>query len=211
MNFSDEVILEATIENGFAKVAAGDWLMGQAQPAASLGVTVVKGLRGLFVPDRTLVRAVSSEGEAWCAAADAPFITRLDALPDQSLKLVSAKLLVAPRTARVGAKSVKLVPFSFNRAMPVTEFRLGWAVAATRSRVMRRVLEEGETMNVRPEAVVAWIGPEPTGFCPRLSFWDILLPRPPTRLSFTFHGPSVVWFEGSSRPVERRRGNRRVA
>lgn len=204
--------MEAMIENGFAKVAAGDWLMGQAQPAASLGLTLVKGLKGLFVPDRAALRVVSTSGEAWCAAADAPFLTRLDALPDQSLKLVSAKLLVAPQAARVGARAIKLIPFSFNRAMSVTEFRLGWAVAATCSRVRRQTLGEGDTLNVRPEAVVAWIGADPTGFCPRLSFWDILLPRPPQGLSLSFHGPSVVWFEGSSRPVERRRcGSRRVA
>ena len=196
---------EATIENGCARVAGGEWLMGRAQPAASLGSASMRGLKGLVVPDRAAVRVVTASGACWCAAQDRPFLTRLDALPDEPLALVSGKLLVAPKAARAGARSVKLVPFSFSRATPVTEFRMGWAVAATRSRVTRAALEDGETLSVRPEAVVAWTGKDPTGFCPRLSVLDLILPRGPRNLCFTFHGPSVVWFEGS---LERQRAPR---
>ena len=186
------------IENGAAKVAAGAWLMPPAQPAACLGAATVRGQKGLFVRDRALVCAVSTTGDAWCAAADRPFLTHLPALPDEPLHLVSAKLLVAPASARAGAHALKLVPLSFRRATVVTDFRLGWAVAATRSRVTRVAVEEGATLTVRPDALVAWIGPDPTGFCPKLSVLDILLPRGPRNLAFSFHGPATVWFEGAA-------------
>lgn len=147
--------MEAVIENGFAKVAAGDWLMGRAQPVACGGRATVGGLKGFLVPDRGYVRTVTLDAEAYCASADAPFLSRLDALPDEPLKLVSAKLLVAPRAARTGAKSVRLVPMSLSKSLVVTEFQKGWAVAATRSRVTRVAVEEGATLTVRPEAVVS--------------------------------------------------------
>jgi len=193
---------EATIENGAAKVPAGKWLTGRFQPTASLGPSVVRSLRGFVVPDRALVRSVETTRDAWCSASDRPFLTRLAALPDESLCLVSAKLLVAPLESRTGARSLKLVPFSFSRATPVTEFRFGWAVAATAGRVTRVAVGEGDTLTVRPEALVAWIGKAPTGFCPKLSVLDILLPRGPKNLSYSFHGPCVVWFEGG-RKVEK--------
>ena len=202
--------MEALIENGFAKVAAGDWLMGQAQPVACEGRPSIGGMKGFFVPDRGFVRAVTLDAEAYCASADAPFLTRLDALPDKPLKLASAKLLVAPRAARTGARSVRLVPMSLSRSLVVTEFLKGWVVAATRGRVTRVALEGGATLTVRPEAVVGWIGSDPSGFCPKLSVLDMILPRPPKNLAFSFHGPVTVWFEGSSeeglvRPVRRGR------
>ena len=196
---------EAMIENGAARIAAGKWLMGLAQPAACRGVSLQRVQKGFFVRDRAAVRVVETSGEAWCAAADRPFLTHLTALPDEPLHLVSAKLLVAPQTAKVGARAVKLVPMSFRRATVVTDFKLGWAVAATKSRVTRVSLADGDTLTVRPEALVAWIGKDPTGFCPRLTVLDILLPRGPKNLAYTFHGPATVWFEGSEnrnlRPV----------
>ena len=204
--------MEAVIENGFAKVGAGDWLMGRAQPVACGGRAVVGGLKGLFVPDRGYVRAVTLDAEAYCASADAPFLSRLDALPDVPLMLTSEKLLAAPRAARTGARSVRLVPMSLSKSLVVTEFRKGWAVAATRSRVTRVALEDGATLTVRPEAVVGWIGNDPSGFCPRLSVFDMILPRMPRNLAFTFHGPATVWFEGSSPDgfAPRRRRERRM-
>ena len=47
---------------------------------------------------------------------------------------------------------------------------------------------------------MAWTGKKPTGFCPKLSIWDILLPRGPRDLLFTFYGPGIVWVEGSFDP-----------
>ena len=196
--------MEVKVDSGWAKAEAGDWLTGRAQPAAFTGKVTVKSLRGFIVPDRALVRAVTSDGEIYCSASDAPFLTRLDALPDEPLNLVSEKLLIAPLSARAGAKAVKLIPFSLQRATPVTEFRGGWAMAATKSRVARVALEDGGTLTVRPESVVAWIGKAPTGFCPKLSVWDVILPRAPKNLAFTFHGPATVWFEGGSVPPTRR-------
>ena len=200
--------MEATIESGFATVAAGDWLMGLSQPVAFADRAEVKGLRGFLVPDRAAVRTVRLSGEGRCASSDAPFLTRLDALPDEPLKLMSSRLLVAPLGARTGARSIRPVPMSLSRAFAVTEFRSGWAVAATRGRVTRVALEDGGTLTVRPEAVVAWIGRDPSGFCPRLSVLDIILPRSPRNLAFTFHGPATVWFEGSSAEGARTRAGR---
>lgn len=204
--------MEAVIESGFANVGAGDWLMGRSQPVAFEGRAAIRGLRGFLVPDRADVRSVTLSAPARCACADAPFLARLDALPDVSLCLVSSKLLVAPFASRVGARSVRLVPLSLSRSVTVTEFRKGWAVAATRGRVVRVALEDGGTLVVRPEAVVAWTGRDPSGFCPKLSFLDMILPRVPRNLAFTFHGPATVWFEGSSAEgfVPRRRRGRRV-
>ena len=192
---------EALIENGAAKVPAGTWLCGRAQPAASLGAAVVKGLRGFVVPDRAFVRTAEVAEAAWFASADAPFLTRLPALPDEPLRVVSSKVLVAPAKSRTGAKSLKLIPMSFKRATPVTAFNFGWVVSATRSRVARVALEDGQTLTVRPESLVAWIGKDPTGTCPKLSLLDVILPRGPKGLSYSFHGPGVVWFEGASEGV----------
>lgn len=194
-------MVEALIENGAAKVPAGKWLMSRLQPAAFFGSALVRSLRGLFVPDRATVLSVETTGEAWCADSERPFLTRLAALPDKTLSLVSSKLLVAPFASRTGARSLRVVPMSFRRALAITEFRFGWAVAATCGRVAKAVVEDGMTLSVRPEALVAWIGPNPTGFCPKLSVWDMLLPRGPKNLALSFHGPAVVWFEGAMRPA----------
>ena len=69
---------------------------------------------------------------------------------------------------------------------------------ATAGRTARVALADEETLSARPEAVVAWTGKRPTGFCPKLSIWDILLPRGPRDLLFTFYGPGIVWIEGSN-------------
>ena len=194
---------EARVENGCATTEAGDWLVGRCQPVACLGSFRLKSLRGFIVPDRACVFAVTSDGPLHCASADRPFLTRLDALPDETLALVSDRLLLAPPSARTGAHNVKLVPMSFRRVTPVTEFRRGWVIAATRSRVTRRAVGEGETLMVRPEALVAWVGRDPTGFCPKLGLWDLLLPRGPKNLAYDFHGPCTVWFEGAAEPSAR--------
>jgi len=185
--------------------------VGQAQPVACLGSFAVQGLRGFIVPDRSWVRkfVVAAQPEsapcAWFAKADAPFLTRIDVLPDESLHLVSSKLLIAPFSSRVKARNVKLVPMSFRRATVVTEFRFGWVVAATASRVTRVVVDDGQTLTVRPESVVAWSGKDPTGFCPKLSLLDLILPKGPKNLAYTFHGPCVVWFEGGKEIVKFRK------
>ena len=196
---------EAVIENGTARIEAGTWLVGRAQPAAFFSTVKLSGLKGFIVPDRSAVKVAATTSTAWCADAEKPFLVRLSALPDESLNVVSAKLLVAPAVARVGARNLKLVPFSFLGTTSVTQLRQGWAVLATRSRVTRIALDEGETLTVRPESLVAWVGKEPTGFCPRLTLLDMLLPRGPRNLAYSFHGPAVVWFEGSVEQSLRRR------
>ena len=188
---------EVEIANGCAKAPKGEWLVAACQPVACAGDCRVSGLRGLIVPDRPYLRRAVASGDVWCASSVNPFLTRLDAPPDEPVSVVSGKVLIAPQSARTGARGVKLVPMSFRRRTTVTDFRSGWAVTATRGRVTRVALEEDETLSVRPDAVVAWNGRDPTGFCRRLGVMDILLPRGPRDLVFRFHGPSVVWFEGS--------------
>ena len=81
-----------------------------------------------------------------------------------------------------------------------------WVVMATASRTARMAVADGDTLSVRPEAVVAWTGPRPSGFCPKLGIWDVLLPRGPKDLLFTFHGPCIVWIEGALGPAKRFNG-----
>ena len=47
-------------------------------------------------------------------------------------------------------------------------------------------------------AMVTRLGPSPTGFVRRLGIWDILLPRTPRDLLLHFHGPCLVWVEGTA-------------
>ncbi len=196
------------LEHGMAKVAAGVYLAAVAQPAAHFGTARLAGLRGLVVPDRAALRRVETAGDAYFASAEAPFLTFLSLPSDAPLSVVAAKLLVTPLASRVRGRSLKLIPLSFARATPVTELRTGWAVLATRSRTARVALADGETLTVRPDALVAWLGRPPTGFCPKLRIWDVLLPRAPRNLSFSFHGPATVWFEGAAQPPRRPHGLR---
>ncbi len=169
--------------------------------------------------DQKPEEAAHGAPRAWCASATAPFLTRIDC--GVPVSAVSDKVLVAPAAARSGARLVKVVPLSFARALRVTKFASpadhpatgksdhpttrppdhptdsAWVVMATRSRTTRIALADGESLGVRPEAAVAWTGERPTGFCPRLSLLDVLLPRGPRELLLHFHGPSIVWLEGS--------------
>ena len=132
---------------------------------------------------------------AWCSASACPFLTRIDC--GAPVTAVSDKVLVAPAEARSGARLLRVVPMSFARAIRTTEFSSEWVVMATRSRTARVALADGESLGVRPDAAVAWTGARPTGFCPRLRLLDVLLPRGPRDLLLHFHGPAIVWIEGS--------------
>lgn len=189
------------IEGGFAEVGTGLWLMGDSQPAAFSGKAVRRRRTGWRVRDRARLDLVETTGVAKCADASRPFLTHIPcAAPVFAL---SGKVLVAPAAARKDARFVKAVPMSARGALCVTEFGSEWIVMATASRTARVALAEDETFSARPEAVVAWTGKPPTGFCPRLSVWDVLLPRGPRDLLFTFYGPGIVWIEGSSRLASR--------
>jgi len=205
MSEKPETISLPVIENGLARVGAGEWLASPAQPVAATGAATICGQKGFVVPDRNSLSVVRTADTAWFGSAERPFLTLLTALPDVDLCATSDKVLLAPLPTRVGAKSFKLVPMSLRFARPVTSFRFGWIVLATRSRVTRTVLADGETLNVRPEALVAWMGNDPTGSCPKLSVLDLLLPRGPKNLTYSFHGPATVWFEGGCNPIRRRR------
>ena len=208
---------QVAIEGGFAEVAAGAWLMGRGQPAAFFGRAVRRRRAGWRVRDRSALDLVETTAAAKCADASRPFLTHIPCAAP--VFAVSGKVLVAPAAARKDAHLVKVVPMSAKRALCVTEFaqfdaeqppnhpttqppnQSAWVVMATAGRTCRMPLEDGQTLSVRPEAVVAWTGKMPTGFCPKLSIWDVILPRGPRDLLFTFYGPGVVWAEGSNYPT----------
>jgi len=184
-----------TIENGFAKVGAGAWLTGRAQPVAYSGRAIRRRRKGWLLRDRSWLELVETSGSARCASAVRPFVTHIPCAAP--ISAVSAKVLVAPSGARTGAQLVKTIPMSLARSLCVTEFGSEWVVMATRGRTARIQVPEGETLSVRPDAVVAWSGAKPTGFCPKLGVLDMLLPRGPRELMLTFYGPSLVWVEGA--------------
>lgn len=195
--------MEAEIENGFAKVGDGEWIAAAGAPAAFKGELSalpprrpggVSFWRGILHPDKRRLAFLSLRGTMWCAAKARPFLTRIDL--GERVSVLTEKLLLAPLSARRGAQLVRVIPFSFRGAFCTTALETGWALAATASRTARAVLEEGETLTVRPEAAVAWTGGAPTGFCPRLRARDLFLPRAPKCLALHFHGPAIVWFEG---------------
>ena len=196
--------MEGTVEiaNGFAEVGAGRWLMGRGQPAAFFGRAVRLRRKGWCVRDRSRLDLVETTASAKCADSMRPFLTHIPCAAP--ISAVSSKVLVAPESARKDAQTVKAVPLSARSALCATIFdqpegdggASAWVVMATAGRTARVQLSDGDTLSVRPEAVVAWTGKRPTGFCPKLSIWDILLPRGPRDLLFTFYGPGVVWVEG---------------
>ena len=189
------MINEVTIENGFAEVGRGAWLMGRAQPVAFFGNAVIRHLKGLVVRDRSALLFVETTDKAKCADSAKPFLTHIPCV--EKISAVSSKVLVAPAAARTGAENIKVIPLSFSRSIGVTKFSEGWVVTATAGRTNRIHVEDGETLSIRPEAVVAWTGNNPTAFVKKLSVLDILLPRGPRNMLLHFHGPCVVWSEGS--------------
>ena len=193
--------LAAKIEGGFAEVAAGSWLMGRGQPAAFFGRAVRRRRRGWRVRDRGRLELFETDAAAKCADSTRPFLTHIPCAAP--VFAVSGKVLVAPAEARRDAHLVKVVPMSAKNALCVTEFGGEWVVMATAGRTARIALEDGQTLSARPEAVVAWTGRRPTGFCPKLSIWNVLLPRIPDDLLLTFYGPGIVWIEGADPQTSR--------
>ena len=188
--------VSVAIEGGFAEVGAGRWLMGRGQPAAFFGEAVRRPRRGWCVRDRSRLALVETTAASKCADSSRPFLTHIPCAAP--VFAVSDKVLVAPAEARKDAQFVKVVPLSPRSSICVTEFGGEWVVMATAGRTARIPLQEGETLSARPDAVAAWTTKRPTGFCPRLSIWDVLLPRGSRDLLLTFYGPGVVWIEGSS-------------
>ena len=206
------------IEGGFAEIGAGSWLLGRGQPAAFSGSLRRLPRRGWRVRDRSHLDLVETTGVSKCASSTTPFLTHIPCAAPVSA--VSWKVLVAPAVARSGSENVKAIPMSARSSLCVTLFsqpddrrepqdepsnhqtikpsnQSAWVVMATAGRTARISLKEGDTVSVRPEAAVAWTTKMPTGFCPKLSIWDILLPRGSRDLLFTFYGPGIVWIEGS--------------
>ncbi len=183
------------IENGFATVGAGTWLVRRGQPAVSYSPLSVRGLKGFIVPDRRMVQEVRTEKTMWLGLAGQPFLTYLTCT--DKMTVVSSKLLVTPFAARQGARMHRVIPMSFRHAFPTTRIGSDWVVMATRSRVMRIALAEDEVVSVRLESAVAWTGKDPTGFCPKLRMRNLLFPnRGQVALSLNFYGPQVIWVEG---------------
>jgi len=187
---------EPLLENGFAKLGAGLWLVGASQPTAVLGNCLPKALKGWLVPDRSKLHLVDVTGQACCGMARRPFLTHIPCAAP--LTALSDRVLVAPAAARKGGRVLRIIPFSFRNALCVTLFTEEWVVLATSSRTARFSLKEGELLSVRAESAVAWTTRNPTGFVSRLNLRDILIPRSRERnLKLHFYGPGVVWLEGS--------------
>ena len=184
-----------TIAGGFAETDAGSWLTGRGQPVAYFGEAVRRRRKGWLLRDRAALELIETSGQARFAAAERPFLTHIPCAAPVSA--VSSKVLLAPAAARTGSETVRVVPMSIRSAFGVTVFGSGWVVMATQSRTARVNVEEGDTLSVRPEAVVAWTGNRPTAFVRRIGILDILLPRPPRDLMLHFHGPCTVWLEGA--------------
>ena len=186
---------EPKIENGFAVVEAGSWIVGRGQPSAAIGRFSVNSLKGFIVPDRRDILVLQNEGESYLSSANRPFLTHLISV--EKLAVVSSKVLVAPFTARSGANLLKIIPLSFREAMAVTRLAAGWVVAATRSRLRRIVLKDGEVLCVKREAAVAWTGKDPVGVAGRVGLRDMFVPKRKVSLALDFYGPQTVWVEGS--------------
>ena len=190
------------IEGGFAEVEAGEWLVGYGQPAALSGAFRRLRRKGWFVRDRAAIDRVRIGGRAYLSSAAAPFLTHIPCA--DKISAVSAKVLVAPVEARVSAEVLKPIPMSIGGSFATTLFARDWVVMATRSRTTRIAVEDGETLSVRPDSVVAWTGNRPTGFCAKLGLMDLFLPVAPRELFLNFHGPCVVWVEGANAVSHRR-------
>jgi hypothetical protein len=70
-------------------------------------------------------------------------------------------------------------------------------VTATKSRLRRIVLKEGEVLCARRESAVAWTGRDPVGVAGRVRLRDLLMPKRKVSLALDFYGPQIVWVEGS--------------
>jgi hypothetical protein len=187
---------EPKIENGFAVVEAGSWLVGQGQPSATLGKTSINSLKGFIVPDRRELFVMQNEGESYLSSSDRPFLTHIPSV--ENLTVISSKVLVAPFEARIDAKLLKIIPFSFREAIAVTRLAVGWAVTATKSRLKRIVLKEGDILCVKRESAVAWTGKDPVGVAGRVKLRDMFIPKRKVSLQLDFYGPQIVWVEGSN-------------
>ena len=131
------------------------------------------------------------------ALGDKPFLTPVTIPLDEEVTVVTDKFLVAPKAAVKKRRVQRVIPFSFRNALRVTVLTAPWAVLATRSRVRRLVLKEGEVATIAVQAAVAWSGKPPTGFLPRLRLRDLFIPNTKPRLCLNFYGPAVVWHEGA--------------
>lgn len=188
---------EPLIENGFAVLGAGTWLVGQSQPSAVREKFSIGGLKGFIVPDRRMLSVLQNEAEASLAYSARPFLTHI--VSTDSLTMVSSKILVAPFSARKAAKLLRPIPLSLRQSFAVTSFAPGgWAVAATSSRIKRHVLKEGELLCVRCESAVAWTGRDPVGVAGRIKLRDLIIPKRNPSLALDFYGPQIVWTEGSN-------------
>ena len=183
------------IEGGFAEVGAGEWLVGRGQPAALFGEFRRLRRKGWFLRDRAALERVRFGGRAYLSSVAAPFLTHIPCA--DKISAVSAKVLVAPVEARASSEVLKPIPMSIGGSFATTAFLQDWVVMATRSRTARIAVEDGETLSVRPDSVVAWTGNRPTGFCARLGLIDLFLPVSPRELLLNFHGPCIVWVEGA--------------
>jgi uncharacterized protein (AIM24 family) len=161
-------------------------------------------LTRLFDADRFMLRHGVMKGTLWLGLQDCPFVTALPA-DNRTVTVRSEFLLFAERSRRLAGKRLHLVPGSVRNIFALTELDTAAAGApafvCTASPLHEAQLEEGETLHLSPNALVAWGGcPKPAAFCAKLRLRDLFLPRLPDTLSLDFKGPGWVLFQGNIRP-----------
>lgn len=203
---------EPCLKDGVLRIGSGRWLTRPGQPIAvrNQGVAMeapggtaplLRRMRMAFQPDHArLCVAVVSE-EAWFADAKTPFVSALS-VGNMPLNVVTSKLLLAPEQMRESGFLTRIVPLEPRRSLCMTRLKRGWAVTATAARVTRIPVAAGESLDVCPEALVAWSGAMPRTVGVKVPLTTLLSPRASAPVRLQFKGEAVVWLEGCA-PFQR--------
>ena len=169
------------------------------------GGTCWNWLSRVFEADRFMLRHGIMKGTLWLGFQNRPYVTTLPSAGENVI-VRSEFLLFAELSQRVCGDRLRLVPGSMRKVFTLTELKpndsVQSPVVCTASPLNEARLEEGETLHVSPNSVVAWSGcPKPTAFCSHLRFRDLFLPRLPETLTLDFTGPGRVFFQGAEQPL----------
>lgn len=155
----------------------------------------------VFEADRFMLRHGIMKGTLWLGFQNRPYVTTLPSAGDHVI-VRSEFLLFAELSQRIRGNRLRLVPGSMRKVLTLTELQADEKglspVVCTASPLNEARLEEGETLHVSPNSLVAWSGcPMPTAFCSHLRFRDLFVPRLPETLTLDFTGPGRVFFQGT--------------
>ena len=166
------------------------------------GGTCWNWLGRVFEADRFMLRHGIMKGTLWLGFQNRPYVTTLPSAGENVI-VRSEFLLFAELSQRVRGDRLHLVPGSMRKVFTLTELQpcegMPSPVVCTASPLNEARLEEGETLHVSPNSLVAWSGcPRPTAFCSHLRFRDLFVPRLPETLTLDFTGPGRVFFQGAA-------------